>query len=328
MGRYILKRVLLLIPVLLGVLTVMFILQEVTPGDPVDQIVGIDAPEETKEAAREEWGLNDPVIVRYGRYVWNFISRGDLGTSYISRQSISSEVMERFPTTMKLAFFAIALGVAIGIPLGVWSAVKQYTWIDSAILVISMIAVSMPNFWLALLLISLFSVNLNWLPAVGISNPLGWIMPILVISCGTLSGTTRITRSSMLEVIRQDYIRTARAKGQKEKVVITKHALRNALIPVITNIGISFGVQLGGSVTVEQVFSIPGIGKYVVDAISNRNYPAVCGSVVILAIVFTLVNLLVDIVYTIVDPRLKSEYASKKLSRTNRKQLLIEQEGA
>ncbi len=312
MVKYIIKRILLMIPVILGVLTLVFILSAITPGDPVDQLVGIDAPEEVREATREDLGLNDPIVIRYVKYIWHFVTKGDLGMSYYTRQPIMGEIMSRFPYTMILSFVSLALGVAIGIPLGVVSAVKQYSWVDSVILVLSMIAASMPNFWLALLCISLFAVNLKLLPVHGITSPLGWVLPIIVCAVDVLAGITRITRSSMLEVIRADYIRTARAKGQKQNVIVWKHALKNALIPVITSIGATLGSMLGGALTIESVFAIPGIGKYMVDAISHRDFPAIQGGVIILAIVFTIVNLIVDLIYTVVDPRLKSMFVTKK----------------
>ncbi len=312
MAKYILKRILLMIPVILGVLTIVFILSAITPGDPVDQLVGIDAPEAVREATRESLGLNDPIIIRYVKYIWNFVSKGDLGISYYTRQPVIQEIMNCFPYTMILAFVSLGVGVAVGIPLGVVSAVKQYSWLDSAVLVISMVAASMPNFWLALLCLSLFAVDLNWLPVFGVTSPLGWVLPIGVCAVDVMSGITRITRSSMLEVIREDYIRTARAKGQRERVIIWRHALQNAMIPVVTSIGATLGSMLGGALTIESVFAIPGIGKYMVDAISHRDFPAIQGGVIIFAIVFTIVNLIVDLVYTVIDPRLKSMFITKK----------------
>ena len=315
MFRYVVKRILLMIPVILGVLTLVFLMSAITPGDPVDQLVGIDAPESVREATRESLGLNDPLVVRYVKYIFNFVTKGDLGISYYTRQAVSTEIMSRFPYTMILAFVSLGVGVAVGIPLGVVSAVRQYSWMDSAILVLSMIAASMPNFWLALLCISLFAVKLKILPVHGIATPLGWVLPIIVCAVDTMAGITRITRSSMLEVIRADYIRTARAKGQTERVIIWKHALKNALIPVITSIGATLGSMLGGALTIESVFAIPGIGKYMVDAISHRDFPAIQGGVIVLAIVFTIINLVVDLIYTVVDPRLKSMFVTKKRSK-------------
>lgn len=313
MLKYTIKRIIMVIPVVLGVMAIVFFFQAISPDDPVDQLLGSDVTEEIKEAKREELGLNDPILVQFGRYVWNFVTKFDLGTSYASGNPVTQELMNRFPVTVKLAFGAVFLGMLLGIPLGVISAVKQYTAADSGILAFSVLAASMPNFWLGLLLISFFSVNLGWLPSVGITGPKSWVMPIIVVMMSAMSNLIRTTRSSMLESIRQDFVSTARSKGISEYKVVVKHALRNSLIPIISAVGNSLGVQLGGALIVESVFGMPGIGKYAVDAINARNYPAVLGSVVILAITFTIVNLAMDLVYTVVDPRLKTVlFASKK----------------
>lgn len=327
MVKYIIRRLLWLIPILLGVITIVFIITALTPGDPVDQIVGINASEEVREATRESLGLNDPLIVRWANYIVGFVTRGDLGISYATGLPVAQELSGRLPVTIFLAFASVGLGVLLGIPLGVFSAIKQYTWVDSLILVLSMFAVSMPSFWLALLLMLLFSVNLGWLPPTGIADPLGWILPIAVIGFATMSGITRMTRSSMLEVMRQDYVRTAEAKGQREGVIVTRHMLRNALIPVLTSIGGNVGSQLGGAVTIEAVFAIPGIGNYIVAAINARNYTAIEGGILVLAVVFTLVNLAVDLAYVFVDPRLKSQLTAKKTKRGQLKKLLAAQGG-
>lgn len=313
MLRYSLKRIIMVIPVVLGVMAIVFFFQAISPDDPVDQMLGSDVSQEVKEAKREELGLNDPILGQFGRYVWNFVTKFDLGTSYASGNPVTKELMSRFPVTVKLAFGAVFLGMLLGIPLGVLSAVKQYTAVDSAILAFSVLAASVPNFWLGLLLISLFSVRLGWLPSVGLTSGLSWIMPMVVVMVAAMSNLIRTTRSSMLESIRQDYVSTARSKGISEYKVVVRHALRNSLIPIISAVGNSLGVQLGGALIVESVFGLPGIGKYAVDAINARNYPAVLGSVVILAITFTVVNLAVDLVYTVVDPRLKTVlFAPKK----------------
>lgn len=326
MVRYIIKRLLWLIPIIIGVVTIVFVITALTPGDPVDQILGINASEELKEATRASLGLNDPLIVRWFDYLVGFFTRGDLGTSYTTGRPVVEELASKIPVTVILSFAGVGLSVLIGVPLGVLSAIKQYTWVDSAILVLSMVAMSMPSFWLALILMMLFSVNLHWLPATGIANPLGWVLPIVVVAVGGMAGIVRITRSSMLEVMRQDYIRTARAKGQEEGVIIRRHMLRNALIPVLTSIGASVGSMLGGAVTIEVVFAIPGIGNYIVTAINGRNYPIVEGGILVLAIMFTLVNLAVDLAYVAVDPRLKTQLTAKKVKKGQIKRLLAEQE--
>ncbi len=231
--------------------------------------------------------------------------------------------MQRFPITFILAVGAVFVGSLLAIPLGVLSAVKQYTWIDSLVLVISMLAVSIPSFWFALMLLSLFSVKLGWFPTIYDGSLASWVLPIIVIALAAMSGLTRMTRSSMLEVIRSDYIRTARAKGQTEEKIIVRHALRNALIPILAAIGNSLGAQLGGALVIETVFGMPGIGKYITDAISQRNFPAVQGGVILLAFVFTLINLIVDISYTFVDPRLRESIVKKKKKKTAKVSLSV-----
>ena len=317
MLKFILKRLLFLIPTILGVIFIVCVLMELTPSDIVDMQYA-SAPEEVREAKREELGLNDPFLIRYFNYVKNIVIKGSLGTSLMSGLPVMEELMVRFPITLLLTFISIAFGILIGIPLGVISAVKQYTAADSIILTISMVSVSFPNFWLALLLILLLSVNLGWLPSGGITSWTGWIMPVIVTTFSCLASFVRITRSSMLEVIRQDFVRTAKAKGQKPSVITVKHVLRNALIPVITQIAGQIGALLGGALIVESIFGMPGIGQYLVSAINNRNYPSVLGGVVLLAFVYTIINLIVDILYTVVDPRLKLiMIGGKKPGRTN-----------
>jgi len=311
MGRFILRRVLLLIPIMLGVMLILFIIRSLTPGDPVDHLLSANATEEEREAKREELGLNDPLPLQFVNYVVG-VCKGDLGTSYTTHQGVLGELLYRFPYTVCICFGAVFLGLIIGIPLGILSALKQYSWIDSLVLVFSMIFAACPGFVLALLLISLFSVNLHWLPAVGIQGWTSFILPMVSIGLGSISHYTRITRSSFLEVIRQDYIRTARSKGQTEGKIVVSHALRNAFIPIAANIGVQIGHQLGGALIVETVFGIPGIGKYIGDAISARNFPAIQGGVLFLAFVFTIVNILTDISFVFINPRLKDSIIKSK----------------
>jgi len=305
MAKFILRRVLLIIPIMLGVTLIIFILRAVTPGDPVDQLVSTNATEEEREAKREELGLNDPLVLQFVKYVANVFT-GNLGESYKTHQPVLSEILQRFPYTLIICFGSVIIGVVLGVPLGIYSSLRQYTWIDSVILILSMVFAACPGFVLALLLISGFSVKLGWFPAVGLPNALGYVLPMVTIGLGSLSRYTRITRSSFLEVIRQDYITTARAKGQTERKIIWKHAFRNAAIPIASSIGVQIGNQLGGALIVETVFGIPGIGKYIGDAITSRNFPAIQGGVLFLAFVFTIVNLLVDISFIYINPRLKS----------------------
>ncbi|WP_257282953.1 nickel ABC transporter permease [Endozoicomonas sp. SESOKO1] len=308
MHRFILKRLMLLIPVLLGVSLLVFAIMSFTPGDPAQLILGENAPPEAVAELREEMGLNDPFLLRYARFVGN-AATGDLGQSYTSGRDVFDEIFSRFPNTLILAALGVVIAVLIGIPVGIISATRQYSIVDSGSMFFALLGVSMPNFWLGLMMILLFSVNLGWVPSGGYSSWSSLIMPAITLGTGSAAIITRMTRSSMLEVIRQDYIRTARAKGVAENVVINRHALKNALIPVITVIGLQFGMLLGGAVLTETVFSWPGVGRMMVDAIRQKDAPTVLGTVVFLATTFSLVNLLVDLLYGFVDPRIKSQYA-------------------
>jgi peptide/nickel transport system permease protein len=306
MLKYIIKRILLLIPILLGVSAIIFILKTVTPGDPARQILGNSATEEQVQEKREELGLNDPVIVQYVRYIKNIVTKGDFGDSYRTGEPVLSEILPRLGTSGIITIGAVAIGAIIGIILGVISALKKYTWIDSLVLVISMFFQSVPEFVVALVLIMIFAVNLHLLPATGITSAKGFILPMLCIGLSSVASYTRITRSSMLEVLGEDYIRTARAKGQTENNITYHHALRNAMIPVAQSIGTSLGNSIGGGMVIETVFGVPGVGKYIVDSITQRNYPSVLGGALIIAIVLTLINLIVDISFVLIDPRLKT----------------------
>lgn len=307
MLKYIGRRLLMLIPVLLGVTFIVFSIMYMTPGDPAQLILGESAPPEAVAELRAEMGLDDPFIVQYGRFVTNAV-QGDFGKSYTTKRDVFSEIFARFPNTLKLAGVGVALAIAIGIPVGIISATRQYSVLDNVSMIGALLGVSMPNFWLGLMLILFFSVNLGWLPSSGSESFLHIILPAITLGTGSAAIITRMTRSSMLEVIRQDFIRTARAKGVAEKKVINKHALKNALIPVITVIGLQFGYLLGGAVLTETVFSWPGVGRLLVEAIRQKDTPTVLASVVFMATTFSFVNLLVDILYAYVDPRIKSQY--------------------
>lgn len=308
MHKFILKRLMLLIPVLLGVSLLVFAIMSFTPGDPAQLILGENAPAEAVAELRKDMGLNDPFILRYARFVGNALT-GDLGQSYTSGRDVFDEIFSRFPNTLVLATLGVIIAVLIGIPVGIISATRQYSMIDSGSMIFALLGVSMPNFWLGLMMILVFAVNLGWVPSGGYSDWSSLILPAITLGTGSAAIITRMTRSSMLEVIRQDYIRTARAKGVSEQVVINQHALKNALIPVITVIGLQFGALLGGAVLTETVFSWPGVGRMMVDAIRQKDAPTVLGTVVFLATTFSLVNLLVDLLYGFVDPRIKSQYA-------------------
>ncbi len=308
MLRYLLRRLLMLIPVLIGVAFIVFSLLYFTPGDPARMALGEDAPAEAVEQFRINYGLNDPFLVQFGRYCKNALLHGDIGRSYTTKAPVSEELGGRLPITLRLATYAVILGMAVGIPFGVICAVRQYSFFDSLSMILALLAISMPNFWMGVLLILLFSVRLDWLPPSGFRTFSEMVMPVFTLSTGTLAVLTRMTRSSMLEVIRADYIRTARAKGQSELLVVLKHALPNAMIPVLTTIGIQFGNLLGGSILTESIFSIPGVGRLMVDSIKMRDYPIVQGGVLYIALVFCAMNLAVDLLYGLVDPRIKARY--------------------
>lgn len=312
MIRYIAKRLLMLIPVLLGIVLVVFIMNRISPGNPARMLLGDGATDEAVAALEEELGLNDPLYVQFFNYVKGVVTEFDLGTSYQTKRPVITELMDRFPTTAKLAFFSILLSAVVGITLGIISAVKQNTPIDHLSTGVALLGVSMPAFWLGMMLILVFSIYLKWTPVSDITGWKSWILPTITSSMAGMATITRMTRSSMLEVICQDYIVTARAKGLTERVIIVKHALKNALIPIITVLGIQLGVMLGGAVLTETVFSINGLGKYMVDGIKNRDYPVVQGGVLLLALVFSCVNLVVDIIYAYVDPRIKSQYSRSR----------------
>jgi peptide/nickel transport system permease protein len=293
---------------MLGVSFIVFTLMYLTPGDPARIMLGESAPQEDVQRLREEMGLDDPFLLQYGRYVKNAVVNRDIGRSYVTKRPVIGEIMDRFPATLKLAALGVSLAVAIGIPTGIISATRQYSIFDQVSMVAALIGVSMPNFWQGLMLILLFSVNLGWLPSSGFTSLKHMILPAITIGTSSAATITRMTRSSMLEVVRQDYIRTARAKGQAESIVINSHALKNALIPIITVIGLQFGYLLGGAVLTESIFSVPGVGRLMVDSIKSRDFPVVQGGVLFIAITFSVVNLLVDILYAFVDPRIKSQY--------------------
>lgn len=315
MVKYIIKRLLWMIPIVLGVTVLVFTLMCFTPGNPAETILGATATQEDLDAKTEELGLNDPYLVRLGNYLMQVYVKHDLGSSWITKVDIMSSIAEKLPRTMILSLVTMLIAFGVGIPLGIVAATHQNQWQDSLSMVFALIGVAIPNFWLALLLIILFSVKLGWLPAMGVDAGIkSYILPALAACMGSLATCARQTRSSMLDVIRSDYITTARSKGVPERAVIFKHALKNALIPIITMAGSTFGHLLGGMIIIETVFSIPGMGNYIIGAVNNRDYPVVQGGTIFLAITFSLCMLLVDLLYAAVDPRIKAQYAggSKK----------------
>ena len=307
MLKFTMKRLVYLVLVLVGVSFLVLLLLYMTPGDPVRMMLGESATPEAQAELRLELGLDDPFLVQYGRYIKNIVVHQDLGTSYSTRRPVLDEIMTVFPNTVKLATAAIIIAVILGTFLGIVSAVKQNSLLDNAVMVLALIGTSAPIFWIGILMIILFSVNLGWLPPSGFGSFKQLIMPALALGMQSTAVVARMTRSSMLEVIRQDFVKTARAKGQKESVVIMKHVFRNALIPVITVVGLQFGTLLGGAMLTEVVFSIPGVGRLMIEAIKQRDFPIVQGSVLFVAACFSLVNLAVDLLYAVVDPKVSKE---------------------
>ncbi len=308
MIKYILKRVLYLIPVMLLVTLIVFFLMSITKGDPARIVVGESASLEEVEAMREQMGLNDPFLLRYARYVRDLFFHGDLGNSYKSGLPVMAEITSALPSTIKLSLAAIVIAILVGIPIGIISATKQYSFFDNFTMILGLIGISMPVFWLGLLLILLFAVKLKWLPPSGLTSFKHVILPAFTLGTQSIAVFARMTRSSMLEVIRQDYIRTVRAKGQKESRITLDHFLRNALVPIVTVVGIQFGNLLGGAVLCETIFSINGVGRLMVNAIKQRDFPVVQGGVLFISLAFCLINLLIDILYAFLDPKIKSQY--------------------
>ena len=311
MYKFVLKRLLMLIPVLLGVSFIVFSILSFTPGDPVEMRLGDNYSEEAYNAMKEEMGLNDPFLVRYVKYVWDAV-RGDFGTSYRTSQPVVNELAARLPNTILLSACAMFFAILIGIPLGVLSATYQYSVVDNVSMVGALFGVSMPNFWLGLMLIVIFSAGLGWFPPSNFDSWSSIVLPAITLSANSLAMITLMTRSSMLETIRQDYIRTALAKGLKENVITIKHALRNAMIPIVTTVGLQFGFSLGGAVLVETVFAWPGIGRLLVECIKLKDTPVVVACVLMLATMFTIINLCIDILYAFLDPRIRAQYKVAK----------------
>ena len=307
MLKFTLKRLLYLILVLIGVSFLVCLLLYMTPGDPVRMMLGESSTPEAQAELRAELGLDDPFLVQYGRYMANIVFHQDLGTSYSTGRPVLESILEVFPNTVTLATASIVIAIVLGTFLGIISAVKQNSLLDNAVMVLALIGTSAPIFWIGILMILLFSVQLNWLPPSGFGSFKQLIMPAVALGMQSTAVVARMTRSSMLEVIRQDYVKTARAKGQKEFVVIMRHVFRNALIPVITVVGLQFGTLLGGAMLTEIVFTIPGVGRLMIEAIKQRDFPIVQGSVLFVAACFSLVNLAVDLLYAVVDPKVSKE---------------------
>ena len=322
MHRYVIKRILMMIPVLIGVSFLVFLILAVSPGDPTRMILGQQASEEAIVAMREELGLNNNLFVRYFDYMADVL-QGDFGVSWKTKLEVLPQVLGYFPNTLILSLAGILVAMLIGVPIGILSAKKQYTWIDNVTTVLGLIGVAMPNFWFGLLLVMLFSVTLGWLPSSGMGEGVALlpslILPALTLGTGCAASIMRMTRSSMLESMRQDYIDTARSKGLKEGYITRVHMFKNALIPIVTVIGLQFGMLLGGAALTETIFSWPGLGRFMIESIKAKGMPMVLGSAMFLALTYSVVNLLVDILYAYVDPRIKAQYHSMGGKKRDRK---------
>lgn len=308
MWRYILRRLIMLIPVLIGISIFVFLLIHLTPGDPALLMLGEGAPKAQLEALRESMGLNDPLYVQYFNWVKKAV-RLDFGRSLRSKKQVTKEITDRLPATTQLALAAVGFAILVGVPVGVISASKPNSWFDNIAMVGALAGVGMPVFWQGIMLILIFSVSFGWFPSSGRMG--GWeylVLPAITLGTASTASIARLTRSAMLDVLQQDYIRTARAKGLAYRLVIVRHALRNALIPVVTMIGLQFGGLMSGAVLTETIFAWPGIGRMVVEAINNKDFPLVQGTIMAFALMYALVNLFVDITYAFLDPRLRLLY--------------------
>ena len=301
---YFVKRVLQVIPVLFIISFICFMMIRLVPGDPVVNMLGLGASKEAIAAQREELGLDRPLLVQYKDFLVDAL-HGDLGTSIITRKPVVEEIIDRYPATLKLAVGGTLFASVVGILFGMISAVWHNKAADNIIMVFSLLAVSTPSFFLALVMMLIFSIWLGVLPSMGLRTPLHYILPIITLGMQSVGMIARTTRSSMLEVLGQDYIRTSKSRGISRWVIVTRHAFKNALIPVLTMVGLRFGGLLAGSMLVETVFSVPGIGRLMVDGVLDRDYPVVQGTILVLATTFVLVNLAVDLIYALVDPRIK-----------------------
>ncbi|MFD6441220.1 nickel ABC transporter permease [Peribacillus sp. NPDC060186] len=300
---FIIRRIFQTIPVLLGVSLVVFLIMQMVPGDPATLLAGEGATKETIEMIRHQLGLDRPILYQYFDYVIHAV-QGDFGESLRSSRPVLDEILVRLPITLELALASIFITVVLGMVAGIISATKQYSAADISIMIVALLGISLPSFWLGLMLIYFFSVNLQWFPVSGWGTISHMILPAITLGAGGAAIVARMTRSSMLEVVRQDYIRTAKAKGLKEHVIIYKHGLKNALIPVITVVGLQFGALLGGTVLTESVFAINGLGRLIVDAIRTRDLPMVQGGVLIASVIFVFMNLAVDVLYRYFNKRI------------------------
>ncbi|MCP4718830.1 MAG: ABC transporter permease [Desulfobacteraceae bacterium] len=306
MINFLIKRLLAIIPVLLGITLMLFFMLRMLPGDPAQVLAGQMASPQDVEMIRTQLGLDQPVHIQYAAFL-NRLLHLDLGLSARTQNPVTQEIWARLPNTILLALCAITLACVFGIPAGIIAAVRPYSWVDYLVTIASLFGISMPVFWLGIMLMIVFSITLQWLPAGGIGTWKHLVLPSVTLAAFVVAFIARMTRSSMLEVLSQDYVTTARSKGLREKVIIIKHALKNALIPIITVVGLQFGLLLGGAVLTETVFAWPGLGRLIVDSILARDYAMIQGSILIFGLLYTLVNLVVDLIYAFVDPRIRYE---------------------
>lgn len=310
MAGYVLRRLLAIIPTLLGVLLLVFLITRLTPGDPARQIAGAEASEERVEELRRELGLDRPVWVQFGSFLAG-AARGDLGRSLLNNRPVTDELTSRFPTTFTITMISMAIALVVGLPLGAIAAARKHSTLDALATLIALFGISMPLFWTAIMGILIFSVKLQWLPVGGLHGPLwtlegakAYVLPCLTLAAIPIALIARLTRSSMLEVLTREYISVARAKGLSERRVVMAHAIKNAMLPVVTFVGLQYGFLLGGAVVTETIFALPGVGRLIVTAISQRDYPIIQGAILMIAVVFVVINLLVDLLYGWLDPRI------------------------
>ncbi len=318
MREYLIKRFFLMIPTLIGITLVVYAVMRLLPGDPVDVMLGQEYDEKIAKQLRQEWGLNDPWPIQYGKWLWHIV-QGDWGKSLFSRKPVLAEILAKLPLTLELIVLALFFEVVISVPAGVISAVKPYTWWDYGAVTFALVGVSIPSFFLGILLFLTFGLGLGWLPVQGYvplresvsENLRHLLLPTIALGVARTAILTRLIRGSMLEVIRTEYVTTARAKGLAETIIINKHALKNALIPAVTVMGLQVGFLVGGAIIIEALFALPGLGSYGIDAIRNRDYPQVLGFILVSALVFQAANLAVDIIYSFLDPRIRYGKADK-----------------
>lgn len=314
MHKLIIKRIIMLIPVVLGISFIVFAILSLTPGDPAQLILGADADPQLLEQKRIELGLNDPFFLRYIKYIADVL-HGDLGTSYRTGLPVLDELTLRLPKTLIIAIGGIGLSVVFGVPLGMASAIKQYSFIDYFARTLALLLTAIPAFWLGLMLLLKFVLEWHLLPATGADSWQNFVLPVFTLAASATANLTRTTRSSMLEVIRQEYIMMAKAKGVPKNQIIWKHMLRNGILPVVTIVGMNIGAQIGGTVVIENVFAIPGMGSMIINAVRVKDIPLTVSSIILVATFIGLMNLVVDILYSLIDPRIKTQYLSQMAKR-------------